>query len=209
MTIYIIYIFIFIVYYIINTFGMKVGREGGMPVWLGMWLSTFVLAPLGIFFTIKSNNDSAVFNMDAYTNLWKKLLGIRTKRNIAKKEVIINDPDYQEAHLQLEQLIAISRDYYRALPKSHIFGYILYIIRYQFSNRQDTQADEVNTLLEYIVEMLSNSKDRMILSLLNRYPVMDTHSFRFYRRRRKDLRAIIKNSENIKTHIYENIISVQ
>jgi len=202
-------VIIFIVYYIINTFGMKVGREGGMPVWLGMWLSTFVLAPLGIFFTIKSNNDSAVFNMDAYTNLWKKLLGIRTKRNIAKKEVIINDPDYQEAHLQLEQLIAISRDYYRALPKSHIFGYILYIIRYQFSNRQDTQADEVNTLLEYIVEMLSNSKDRMILSLLNRYPVMDTHSFRFYRRRRKDLRAIIKNSENIKTHIYENIISVQ
>ena len=58
-------VIIFIVYYIINTFGMKVSREGDMPVWLGMWLSTIVLAPLGVFFTVKSNNDSAVFNMDA------------------------------------------------------------------------------------------------------------------------------------------------
>lgn len=147
--------------------------------------------------------------MDAYALLWKKLLGIRTKRNIAKKEVIINDPNYQEAHLLLEQLITTGRNYYRSLPKSNMFGYIHYIIRYGFTRRQDLQANELSELLEYIVEMLSNSKDRMILSLLNRYPVMDTQSFRFYRRRRKDMRTIIKNSENIKNHIYENIISVQ
>ena len=115
-------VIIFIVYYIINTFGMKVGREGGMPVWLGMWLSTMVLAPLGVFFTVKSNNDSAVFNMDAYVSFGKKLLGIRTKRNITKKEVIINDPDYVDAHQGLEQLIVASRDYYRSMPKFNVFG---------------------------------------------------------------------------------------
>jgi lipopolysaccharide export system permease protein len=202
-------VIIFITYYIINTFGMKVGREGGMPVWLGMWLSTIVLTPLGVFFTVKSNNDSAVFNMDAYVNLWKKFLGIRSKRNITKKEVIINDPDYPETVQQLEQLVTVSRTYLGSLARSTFFGYMKYIALFIFTKREDLQAEEVNTQLEYIVEALSNSKDRKVLRLLNGYPVLDVHSFRFYRRRRKDLRAIIKYSEQIKTHIYGNILSIQ
>lgn len=202
-------VIVFIVYYIINTFGMKVGREGGMPVWLGMWLSTLLLAPLGIFFTVKSNSDSAVFNMDAYVSFGKKLLGIRTKRNISKKEVIINDPDYADVHQELEQLILASRAYYRSLPKSNMFGYMKYIVLLCLGKCQSAQAENIYCQLEYLVETLSNSKDRVVLSLLNKYPVMDVHSFRFYRRRRKDIRTIIKNSETIKQHIYENIISVQ
>lgn len=202
-------VIIFIVYYIINTFGMKVGREGGMPVWLGMWLSTMVLVPLGVFFTVKSNNDSAVFNMDAYVGFGKKLLGIRTKRNITKKEVIINDPDYVDAHQGLEQLIVASRDYYRSMPKFNVFGYMKYIALFCLGKYQDVQAEDIHCQLECLVETLSNSKDRVVLSLLNKYPVMDVHSFRFYRRRRRDIRTIIKNSETIKQHIYENIISVQ
>ena len=202
-------VIIFITYYIINTFGMKVGREGGMPVWLGMWLSTIVLTPLGVFFTIKSNNDSAVFNMDAYVNLWRKLLGIRPKRNITRKEVIIHDPDYADMHKTLEQLITTSREYLGELPRSTFFGYMAYIARYFFSKREDMKAEGIMLMTEYIVDVLSNSKDRQVLRLLNGYPVLETRNFRFYRRRRKDLRAIIKYSEQIKTYIYENILSVQ
>ena len=119
---------IFIVYYIINTFGMKVSREGEMPVWLGMWLSTIVLAPLGVFFTVKSNNDSAVFNFDAYVNIWKRLLGIRPKRNITRKEVIIHDPDYTDMHQTLDTLITTSRQYLGTLPRSTFFGYMAALI---------------------------------------------------------------------------------
>ena len=199
-------VIIFIFYYIINTFGMKVGREGGMPVWLGMWLSTIVLAPLGVFFTVKSNNDSAVFNMDAYISYWKRFFGIRPKRNITKKEVIINDPDYADTNQLLDQLITSSRSYLSSLPRSTLFGYIAYIVRFWFSKREDMQAEGVNLLMEYIVEILSNSKDHKVLRLLNGYPVMETRNFRFYRRRRKDLRAVIKYSEQIKDHITSNIL---
>lgn len=202
-------VIIFIVYYIIDTFGMKVGREGEMPVWLGMWLSTFVLAPLGVFFTIKSNNDSTVFNFDAYIAMWRKLLGIRTKRHIVRKEVIINDPDYSEMATHLEELVASSRQYISTLPRSTAFGYLGYIFRFYFSKKEDEKAIEINSSLEYIVETLSNSKDYKVLLLLNGYPVMEPRSFRFYRRRRKDLRAVIKYSESIKQHIYANILSVQ
>lgn len=194
-------VIIFIAYYMIDTGAMKVSREGGMPVWLGMWLSTLVMAPLGIFFTVKSNNDSAVFNMDAYVSMWKKLLGIRPKRNITRKEVIIHDPDYADMYKTLTQLITTSREYLGALPRSTFFGYMAYIARYFFSQREDMQAEGVMLTMEYVVDVLSNSKDRHILRLLNGYPVMDTRDFRFYRRRRKDLRAIIKYSEQIKQEI--------
>lgn len=194
-------VIIFIAYYIIDTGAMKVSREGEMPVWFGMWISTLVMAPLGVFFTVKSNNDSAVFNMDAYVSLWKKFLGIRPKRNIVRKEVIINDPDYADMDKTLQQLITTSREYLSTLPRSTFFGYMKYIVRYWFSRREDMQAEGIMQITEYVVEVLSNSKDRYVLRLLNGYPVMETRNFRFYRRRRKDVRAVIKYSEQIRTEI--------
>lgn len=40
---------------------------------MGMWTSSAVLAPLGIFLTYKSNKDSVVLNADAYINWFKRL----------------------------------------------------------------------------------------------------------------------------------------
>ena len=148
------------------------------------------------------NQDSlAVFNMDAYVSLWKKFLGIRPKRNIVRKEVIINDPDYADMDKTLQQLITTSREYLSTLPRSTFFGYMKYIVRYWFSRREDMQAEGIMQITEYVVEVLSNSKDRYVLRLLNGYPVMETRNFRFYRRRRKDVRAVIKYSEQIRTEI--------
>ena len=41
--------------------------------WLGMWFSTFVLFPLGYFFTYKATTDSALFNIDAYFDFFKNI----------------------------------------------------------------------------------------------------------------------------------------
>ncbi|MDE7146821.1 MAG: LptF/LptG family permease, partial [Duncaniella sp.] len=54
-------VFLFIFYYIIDNMGYKFARDGKWEVWEGMWLSAAVLLPLGIFFTYKDVNDSAVF----------------------------------------------------------------------------------------------------------------------------------------------------
>ena len=59
-------VIMFIVYYIIDTTGVKMARESFWPVWQGMWLSSAVLLPIGIFLTYKAANDSALFNADAY-----------------------------------------------------------------------------------------------------------------------------------------------
>ena len=60
----------FIIYYIIDNTGYKMAREALWPCWAGMWLSSFVLLPIGIFLTYKAATDSALFNPEA----WAKLL---------------------------------------------------------------------------------------------------------------------------------------
>ncbi len=62
---------LFIVYYVINNIGFKLARDGVWEVWQGMFLSSFVLAPLGIFLTYKAMNDSALMNADAYVHFFK------------------------------------------------------------------------------------------------------------------------------------------
>lgn len=66
-------ILFFIVYYIIDTLGAKFAREGVWYVFQGMWLSSAILLPLGIFLTYKSATDSSLLNSDAYTVFFQKI----------------------------------------------------------------------------------------------------------------------------------------
>jgi lipopolysaccharide export system permease protein len=63
-------VFLFVFYYTIDTFGLKMARQDVWPVWEGMWLSTIVLTSLGVFFTYKAVNDSVMMSPDA----WKATL---------------------------------------------------------------------------------------------------------------------------------------
>jgi lipopolysaccharide export system permease protein len=67
----------FVIYYIVNLTGEKMARESLWPTWRGVWLSSMVLLPIGIFLTIKATNDSVVFNADFYRHFIDKF-----KKNI-------------------------------------------------------------------------------------------------------------------------------
>lgn len=71
----------FIFYYVIDTFGMKLAREGAWPVAMGMWLSTFILTIIGSFLTYKSATDSALFKSEAYINFFNKTFGKYLQKN--------------------------------------------------------------------------------------------------------------------------------
>lgn len=68
-------VILFIIYYIFDNVGRKMARDGVWDVWQGIWLSSFILFPLGIWLTYKAMNESALFNMDAYRNFYNKLFG--------------------------------------------------------------------------------------------------------------------------------------
>lgn len=76
----------FVIYYIITITGEKFVKDGAIPPFIGMWLSSFILFPLAIFLTYKSTNDSALMNADAYIIRYKKLMEYlkKAKRKIKK-----------------------------------------------------------------------------------------------------------------------------
>jgi len=69
----------FIVYYIITISGEKFARELIWNPATGMWVSSFILLPLGMFLSYKATNDSAIMNADFYIEAAKKFLHLKSK----------------------------------------------------------------------------------------------------------------------------------
>lgn len=164
----IISVLVFIVYYIFDNTGYRMARGGMWAVWFGKSIATAVLTPLAIFFTYKANNDSVVFNIDLYRNFFMKLLGLRVKRPLYRKEVIIDDPDYQ---VDLAELEAISREA-TAYAKEHNLLLAPNIIKVFFKYSPDHTAEDLSRRLEEVIEDLSNTRDKVILANLSNYPFM-------------------------------------
>lgn len=59
----------FIIYYVLSILGEKWGREGVVPVPLGMWAANIILLPVGLFFLYQARNDSNLLEFD----LWRKI----------------------------------------------------------------------------------------------------------------------------------------
>lgn len=74
----------FMVFYFLGTTGEKFAKAGSMSPFFGMWLSTFVLVPVGLFLTAKAINDSQLFNKEFYHRGWLKFK-TSVRRRQAKK----------------------------------------------------------------------------------------------------------------------------
>jgi len=70
----------FILYWVVSFVGEKYTAEGELPPWQGMWISSAILLPIGIFLTIKSTNDASLFNIDAWYRFFGKLFRIPEQR---------------------------------------------------------------------------------------------------------------------------------
>lgn len=64
---------LFIFYYIISMTGEKSAREDVWEMVNGMWFSTYVFLPIGIWLTYKAVTDASVLNAEAYTRFLGKL----------------------------------------------------------------------------------------------------------------------------------------
>lgn len=164
----IIAVLVYIAFYILDNTGGRMARIGAWPIWFGKGLAPAVLIPLAAFVTYKANKDSMVFNMDAYRNAFMRLLGLRLKRNVASKEVIINDPDY----INDAKRLSVMSHQIRAYAYGHHLMRMPNIINVFFRYQPDHEIERISTELEEIIADLSNSRDRYIMSYLNQYPVV-------------------------------------
>lgn len=61
----------FLIYYLLSITGEKFAKEGMWTVFEGMWLSSFVLLPVGLFLTYKATTDSKIFEWESYIKPFK------------------------------------------------------------------------------------------------------------------------------------------
>lgn len=168
----IISVLVFIVFFIFDNSGYRMAGAGEWTIWFGKTISLAVLTPLAVFFTYKANNDSVVFNIDFYRNLFMNLLGLRMKRSVYRKEVIINDPDYAG---DAEKLARINEEI-SAYAHEHNLLMAPSVVKVFFKYSPDHVIEDINARMEAVIEDLSNTKDKQVLALLNEYPYMAVKS---------------------------------
>lgn len=76
----------FVLFHLLNTFGEKFAKEGVTTPGEGMWLSTFVLIPIGVFLTAKAMRDSQLFNKEFYYRFFRKIRKLTTTVALRKSE---------------------------------------------------------------------------------------------------------------------------
>lgn len=166
----IISVLVFIIYYILNNTGYRMARQGDWAIWFGRGLSPAILIPTAIFITYKANNDSAVFNIDLYRNFFIRILGLRMKRNISSKEVIISAPRYID---DADMLRKMNNEIEAYVERSNLKSPPNFIKTF-FKYQPDHDIEELSKKLETVIEDLSNTRNRIILSELNQYPILIT-----------------------------------
>ncbi len=159
----IISVLLFIVYFIIDNTGYKLARDGKWEVWEGIWLSSAVLLPLGVYLTYKAVGDSAEFNFEAVTKFFRRIAGKDMARSLTLKEVRMTDVDPEEASAMLADFLN------RATAEDARLKAMSPLRRLTAS-----PAPALRQPLNQLVDYLSNSTDIYAINLLNQYPFKPT-----------------------------------
>lgn len=181
-------VLVFITYYILDNSGYRMAREGIWAIWFGKTLAMMVLTPIAVFVTYKANNDSVVFNMDAYRVFFTKLLGLRLKRHLALKEVVIYPPHYEESKEKIRYLDGLFDDYLKRKKLLRLPNPIKVFFKYQ----DDHEIERLSEQLEEVVQDLANTRSSRIIAYLNQLPILSAkaHTRPFDRKRYNVLAAI-------------------
>lgn len=73
----------FVIYFALSVIGEKIAKGSTVPVWVGTWLSSFILLPLCVFLTYHASMDTAVLSPDTY---FKWLDKIKNKKIFSRKK---------------------------------------------------------------------------------------------------------------------------
>ncbi len=63
----------FVLYWVIDITGEKLARDGAVTAFVGRFISTFILLPIGLYLTWKAIQDSSLFSHDSFKAEWNKI----------------------------------------------------------------------------------------------------------------------------------------
>ena len=155
---------LFIVYFIFDNMGYKMARDGKTDVWVGIWLSSMVLLPLGVLFTFKAVRDTNALDLDNYIRFFVRLLRIKSKRwrrNIKKKEVVIYTVENRTMLEAINSFTAAMTE-----RQEHIRGM-------NFIERPFRRIFNRSIMQQYenMISTVSYSDNDKVIETLNRFPL--------------------------------------
>lgn len=122
------------------------------------------MAPLAVFVTYKAMNDSMVFNADGWKRFFSKLLGLRAKRNIQGKEVVIEPPHYRQDNETLLEINAEMVEYSRKHNLKSLPNFIKVFFKYE----EDHDIEAISAKLEKVIrDCLTLATNKCCISLTN------------------------------------------
>ena len=62
----------FVIYYIISTVSERSAEYGGLSMFIGVWLSTIIIFPIGLFLTFKATTDAALLDGESWKKFFRK-----------------------------------------------------------------------------------------------------------------------------------------
>lgn len=160
----------FILFYITSVSGEKMFREGEWSI-VGCWFSVMVLTPLSVFFTVKANGDSTLFQWDVIIEFFRYWFGTKVQRHIVRKDVVIDDPDRTKCLASLADIKRMSTE----LEQSRLLNSIPNYRNLFFGSVDGSEMNKLSDELEELVSELGNSRDRVELDLLNGFPLLQSH----------------------------------
>lgn len=158
-------VILFIIYYIMDNVGYKMTRDGVWAHWFGMWFSSIILLPIGVFLTHKAMNDSVIMNPDTYTRFFRQLFFVRERRKYPVKSVVIEKPNYPVITSGLEEIKLLSN---QILEKHKGFSYKNYWTKDNYE--QDLRV--LKRKMEITLNQVSNAQDVNILSKAEEFPIL-------------------------------------
>lgn len=159
-------VFLFIVYYIFDNTGYKMARDGKINVIAGIWLSTMVLLPLGVFFTYKAVGDTTMFDFDRYKRLWRNLrrrMGHKydDDKLFEMKEVSMDDVLPDRAVILIDAVREAAERYSAVRGKSlDVAGFI----------KARSEKRSLVTAIDDMTSYISNSRSHGVIDALNGLP---------------------------------------
>ena len=159
-------VILYIAYYTIDMFGLKMVRQEIWPVWQGIWLSSLFLIIPGAFLTYKAVNDSVIMNPDVWKDFFRRFFGKREIRNYQRKEVIITPPDYEKNLTEIRELSEKCTQYLENDNKRLSYSFLWK------NGFKDNNLQSIIEQTESIVDDLRNSSENLILGKLMDYPII-------------------------------------
>ena len=160
----------FILFYITSVSGDKMYREGEWSI-VGTWFSVMVLTPLSVFFTVKANGDSTLFQWEVVLEFFRYWFGTKVNRHIVRKDVVIDDPDRTKCLASLNDIRRMSVE----LEQSALLNSVPNYRNLFFGSVDSSEMTELSNELESLVAELGNSRDRVELDMLNGFPLLQSH----------------------------------